>query len=263
AGHRAGRDAVHRTIEAAPSLEIDVLTLYAFSGDNWQRPPAEVSLLMSLFRRTLDAERRRCRREGIRLRVIGRRDRLEPDLVDAIERTEAATADGTTMALRLAIDYSGRDAIVRAAEIAGATRIWGVGLEDEQAAAGRRPASFRRNDPQRRPASFRRNDPQRRPASVRKNDSAREIFRRCLAAAIHDDDTPDVDLLIRTGRELRISDFLLWEAAYAELWFTDRMWPDFSAADLTDAVHAYRGRIRRFGGLTTQESGKEAAHGEV
>ena len=177
AGHKAGADAVRRTVERAPDLGIGILTLYAFSSDNWRRPASEVSALMELLESYLRRETQRCLDNGVRLEVIGRRDRLDPRLVKAIEATEAATALGATLTLRVAVDYSARQAI-----------------------------------------------------------SAGHIG-------------PDVDLLIRTGGEQRLSDFLLWECAYAELIFSRRMWPDFDESDLAGAVREFEARERRFGGL--------------
>jgi len=177
AGHRAGADAVRRTVEAAPDLGVGILTLYAFSSDNWRRPPTEVSALMDLLDIYLRKETRRCQQNGVRLEVIGRRDRLDKRLVAAIERSEAATGTGSTLTLRVAIDYSARDAIL-------------------QGKIG-----------------------------------------------------PDVDLLIRTGGEQRLSDFLLWECAYAELIFSRRMWPDFDVHDLASAIRDFQTRERRFGGV--------------
>ncbi len=177
AGHRAGAQAVRRVVEAAPDLGLRALTLYAFSADNWSRPPSEVAALLRLFARHLRTETPRLATHAVRLSVVGRRDRLPAPLVAAIEAAERATADGGRLHLRLAIDYSARAAI--------------------------------------------------------------------RAGAI----LPDVDLLIRTGGEQRLSDFLLWECAYAELWFTDRMWPDFAGADLAAALADFQARERRFGGL--------------
>ena len=203
AGHRAGADAVRRVTEAASSAGVDLLTLYAFSSDNWKRPRAEVDALMSLFHRFLSAETAKCVEAGVRLNVIGRRDRLTPALVRLIESTEAATAGGSALRLRLAIDYSSRDAIERAT------------------------------------------------CSLCPDSS----FRQRLAFAIHADTAiEDVDLLIRTGREKRLSDFLLFEAAYAELHFSDRLWPDFQGEDLLAALSDFRNRQRRFGTIDDMES---------
>ena len=197
AGHLAGADAVRRTVEAAPGLGVRTLTLFAFSSDNWQRPDREVRALMGLFRRYLSTEANRCAANGIRLSVIGRRDRLSDILVRAIEEAEAMTAAGRDFWLRIAVDYSARDAILRAA------RRW-------RGTAAAEPS--------------------------------RELFSTLLADSPQAGPAPDVDLLIRTGGEKRLSDFLLWECAYAELVFTERMWPDFGAADLADAVREFQGR---------------------
>jgi undecaprenyl diphosphate synthase len=212
AGHRAGAEAVRRVVEAAPSAGIDLLTLYAFSADNWNRPQYEVEALMTLLQRFLATETARCVASGVRLNVIGRRDRLPPALVRLIESSEAATAGGQKLRLRIAIDYSSRDAIARASCDKCSDR----------------------------------------------------SFRHRLSLAINADSIiEDVDLLIRTGREKRLSDFLLFEAAYAELHFSDRLWPDFDASDLLHAVDDYRTRARRFGAVTgdvdaMQSKGAEA-----
>ena len=179
AGHRAGIRAVRPVVEAAPGLGITALTLYAFSADNWKRPEAEVTLLMRLFTHYLRTDTPRLLDNGVRLSVIGRRDRLPTPLIVAITDAEQATAGADRLHLRLAVDYSGREAI-RTGQI-----------------------------------------------------------------------LPDVDLLIRTGGEQRLSDFLLWECAYAELWFTDSMWPDFGPPQLAAAVSDFIARERRFGGLPT------------
>lgn len=200
-GHRAGAKAVSRVVEAARRRGIGTLTLYAFSSDNWRRPAAEVEALMGLFERYLAQEARRCAGNGIRLRVIGRRDRLAPPLVMAIEAAEASTAAGDEMELRIAVDYSGRDAILGAV------------------------ALLPREDP-----------------------PTREAVLLALARA-GQGGAPEVDLLLRTGGERRISDFLLWEVAYAELLFSDRLWPDVGEADLDEALAWFAGRERRFGGL--------------
>ncbi len=200
AGHRAGVDAVRSVIEAAPDAGVDLLTLYAFSSDNWKRPRAEVDVLMSLFQRFLASETAECVEKGVRVNVIGRRDRLTPSLVRLIESTEAATAHGTRLRVRLAVDYSARDAIARAT----------CGVCPEH------------------------------------------TFRQRLSLAVNADSiVEDVDLMIRTGREKRLSDFLLFEAAYAELHFSDCLWPDFRGDDLRRAVADFRSRRRRFGAIAT------------
>jgi undecaprenyl diphosphate synthase len=202
AGHRAGADALRRVVESAPSLGIGTLTLYSFSSDNWQRPPAEVAALMGLFQSYLKMETGRCVKERVRIRMIGRRDRLAPALQKAVAASEAATAACDVLEVRIAVDYSSRDAILDAAMRA----------------------------------------PRRGPIT-------REAFAELLGG------TPDVDLLIRTGGEQRLSDFLLWECAYAELYFTKRMWPDFTRADLESAVAEFDSRERRFGRVPEAAAG--------
>lgn len=211
AGHLAGARATRRAIEAAARLGVETLTLYAFSGDNWRRPPAEVDGLLRLFRRFLAAETARCVSEGVRLTVIGRRDRLPPTLRAAIAGAEEATAAGRRMHLRLAIDYSARDAILRAAAV--------VAPRADAPCADAPCADA-------------------------------EGFAAALGAAYHESaPAPDVDLLVRTGGEQRLSDFLLWEAAYAELWFTPTLWPDFRPAELARALADFAARERRFGAI--------------
>lgn len=199
-GHEAGARTVRTIVEAAPEAGIAMLTLYAFSSDNWKRPPREVGALLALFRRYLDIERERLRGEGIRLSIIGRRDRLPQSLIDAIERTERETMSGRAMHLRIAIDYSGRDAMLAAASLA-------------------------------------------------QDGVSREQFAELLGTIQHGGPARDVDLMIRTGGERRLSDFMLWESAYAELWFTARAWPDFTPELLRNAVHDFGARERRFGAL--------------
>jgi undecaprenyl diphosphate synthase len=201
AGHREGARAVRRVVEAAPPLGVGTLTLYAFSGDNWQRPQGEVNTLMELFRDYFCAEQQRWAEQGIRVSVIGRRDRLSPSLRAAVEVTEAATAGGNTMHLRIAVDYSARDLIVQAAR-----------------------------------------------RLTQRGEISRQEFSRALAEVSYaGSETPEVDLMIRSGGEQRLSDFLLWESAYAELLFAPKMWPDFTGADLQMAVTEFRARERRFG----------------
>jgi len=219
AGHVAGAAAVRRTVEAAPDLGITTLTLYAFSADNWQRPWAEVDHLMGLFESHLRSECPRLVDNGVRLSVIGRRDRLPAGLGNAIEAAESRTSPGTRLHLRIAIDYSARDALVTA--------------------AAAMPAG---------------------------GSTSRDTFSAALARAINaPPGTRDVDLLIRTGGERRLRDFLLWESAYAEMVFTDTAWPDFTARDLESAVREFSTRDRRFGGLPpsahSQEGGSQLEGG--
>jgi len=205
AGHRAGADAVRRTVEAAPELGIRVLTLFAFSSDNWRRPPDEVAGLMQLLAEHLRAETSRCVDNGVRMQVIGRRDRLEGELASAIAQAESATATGEKLDLRIAVDYSGREAIAEA---------------------------------------------------VRHVAQAGLVCRECLEERLG----PPVDLLIRTGGEQRLSDFLLWECAYAELIFSRRMWPDFDVPDLAAAVRQFHARQRRFGAIPPPREIRATSH---
>jgi len=204
-GHIAGAAAVRRTVTAAPALGITTLTLYAFSSDNWRRPPSEVDNLMQVFQAYLDAEGDHLRDRQVRLSVIGRRDRLSPSLTRSIAQAEDLTRQGTALHLRLAIDYSARHGLLAAAE------------------------------------------------RLAKGSPTSEAFERSLCEAIHaPSGTRDVDLLVRTGGEHRLSDFLLWESAYAELYFTDVLWPDFTANDLAFGVQAFAARERRYGALGTK-----------
>jgi undecaprenyl diphosphate synthase len=201
AGHRAGARAVRRVVRAAPGLGIRTLTLFAFSADNWQRPAGEVDGLMRLFETYLRREVVRCRENGVRINVIGRRDRLPARVVAAIDAAEHSTAAGATLHLRIAVDYSARESLVRASAL----------LPPGGAA------------------------------------SAGELA-RALGRAIHSEPpVGDVDLLVRTSGEQRLSDFLLWECAYAELVFTKVEWPDFGRDDLASALADFRSRERRFG----------------
>jgi len=205
AGHRAGAAAVRRTVVAAPLHGIGLLTLYAFSSDNWRRPPAEVDHLMRLFRRHLASAADRCAHQGVRVSVIGRRDRLPAALVAQIEAIESRTRAGRRLHLQLAVDYSSRDGILNAAS-----------------EAIRHP-----------------------PAAL-----SRQQLGSLIARGVHaTEPILDVDLVIRTGGEQRLSDFLLWESAYAELLFTPCLWPDFDATQLAAAMAQFHGRERRYGGL--------------
>jgi undecaprenyl diphosphate synthase len=210
AGHRAGVQAVRRVVEAAPDFGIKMLTLFAFSSDNWTRPRDEVKSLMWLLRGYLRSETRRFIDSGARLIVIGRRDRLPAPMCAEIRGVERATAHGRRLTVRVAIDYSSRDSILLAASKLPAGQL-----------------------------------------------SAREDFARLIACP-----HSDVDLLIRTGGEQRLSDFMLWESAYAELLFTNLMWPEFGADELGAAVEEFHRRERRFGALTISKLNAASAPGE-
>ena len=201
AGHRAGAEAVRRVVAAAPRLGISTLTLYALSSANWKRPAAEVQTILRLLHEYLLAETTHCVDEGVRLSFLGRRDRIPPALREAVKDAEAATANGTRLHLRLAVDYSAREAIFHAAcRYYKATEL--------------SPESF-----------------------------------GAVLAEVSRSGAPDVDLLIRTGGEQRLSDFLLWECAYAELLFVEKRWPDFEAADLEAAIREFLRRERTRGAL--------------
>jgi undecaprenyl diphosphate synthase len=202
-GHRAGAKSVDAVVETAARMGIATLTLYAFSAANWQRPSAEVNALMSLFRRYLGTRTRQCLSESIRINVIGRRDRLQPELLEAVEHAEWATASCSRMDLRIAIDYSSQRSL---------------------AEAGRHHAGHDR--------------------------SGLQSFAQSLAAIDHSPKgAPEVDLLIRTGGEQRLSDFMLWESAYAELYFTECPWPDFGRVQFEHALAEFARRRRTFGNV--------------
>jgi undecaprenyl diphosphate synthase len=206
AGHRAGVAPVRRVVERSLDLDIARLTLYAFSSDNWHRPASEVRSIFWLLRAFLRLETGRLKRRGVRLQVIGRRDRLPKAVLREIEKAESITAAGLCLSLCVAIDYSARDAIARAAIGVNASLLNGESPEPD-------------------------------------------LFQTLLAQALTREGG-EVDLLIRTGGEKRLSDFLLWESAYAELLFTDCMWPDFDSADFDAALDEFLRRNRRYGGLT-------------
>ena len=202
-GHRSGIETARRIVEAAPDHGVGTLTLFAFSSDNWRRPAREVASLMRLFHAYLRAEVETCITRGIRLSIIGQRDRLPLPLRAAVQAAEAATAGGDLLHLRVAVDYSARQAIMRAA------CRWNTAAE---------PSC--------------------------------ETFARLLGEVDHTGaPVPDVDLLIRTGGEQRLSDFLLWECAFAEFVFLQKRWPEFVPADLEAAVKEFHHRERTRGGL--------------
>jgi undecaprenyl diphosphate synthase len=201
-GHEAGVEAIRRVVEAAPAQGVGTLTLYAFSTDNWRRPKMEVAGLMALLKYYLANEVESLFKNGVRLTVIGRRDRLPDGIAAAIGDAEAATLSCNALHLRIAIDYSARDAI-----LAAATKLAG---------------------------------------QISSQTPSRERFSDLVTGEAG---LRDVDLIIRTSGEKRLSDFLLWEGAYAELHFTERMWPEFDADDLAEALRSFHRRERRFGGL--------------
>ena len=199
-GHRAGIDAVRDVVETSARLGIGVLTLYAFSLENWKRPPSEVSTLMALLKRYLRLELKTLLSNNIRFHVVGRSDELAPDIQRELQQAEARTADRTGMLFNIALNYGGR------AEIVDAVR-----------------------------------------AVVRDGVAVDDVSEEAIAARLYAPDIPDPDLLIRTGGELRVSNFLLWQVAYAEMWATPVLWPDFAVADLDAAIASYASRERRFG----------------
>jgi len=207
AGHRAGIASVRRVVERALDLGIGRLTLYAFSADNWRRPASEVETIFWLLRAFLRLETERLLRRGVRLQVIGRRDRLAKAVLNEIEKSEEATETGHNLHLCVAIDYSSRDAITNAA------------MATARSLANDGPPSA-------------------------------STFRQSLVENLMPSGS-EVDLLIRTGGEKRLSDFLLWECAYAELVFTNRMWPEFDQNDLDTALDEFNRRERRFGEVPT------------
>lgn len=207
-GHRAGVAAVRRLEEAASRHGITTLTLFAFSSGNWRRPKEEVDELLRIFRNFLRDGTAEWSRSGVRVQVIGRRDRLPADLREAIEGAEKGITAGTGLHLRFAVDYSAREAALIAARQAC------EGASTPQAPFG-----------------------------------SDESLARLVSEVAGTFGAPEVDLLIRTGGEMRLSDCLLWESPYAELVFTDRLWPDFDSSDLTLAMLEFHSRSRRFGGV--------------
>ncbi|HLJ61723.1 MAG TPA: isoprenyl transferase [bacterium] len=205
-GHREGREAIRRTLEGARECGVEILTLYAFSTENWRRPPEEVQALMSLLIETLELEAEGLNRNGVRFRASGLIAEMPDDVQGALARVIALTRDNTSVTLNLALNYGGRreltEAARRLAEAVAARRL-SVDAIDEDA----------------------------------------------MASRLFAPDLPDPDLLIRTGGEQRLSNFLLWQAAYAELYFTDVRWPDFGKLDLFAAIREFQGRDRRFGGV--------------
>jgi len=201
-GHRAGIDSVRDIVESSARLGIKVLTLYAFSVENWKRPVTEVSTLMSLLKRYLRLELNTLLKNDIRFRVIGREEELSPDVRGELKMAEEQTARNTGMIFNIALNYGGRAEIVEAARRAISSGIAAADLDEQH-------------------------------------------FGNLLYTA----GQPDPDLLIRTSGEIRVSNFLLWQIAYAEIWVTDTLWPDFRTPHLLEAILAYQKRDRRYGGI--------------
>ncbi|MFQ5702650.1 MAG: polyprenyl diphosphate synthase [Gemmatimonadales bacterium] len=205
-GHMAGIESVRDVVRGAPALGVTTLTLYAFSSDNWKRPAAEVGRLFWLLREYCRSEARELIENGVKVTAIGRRDRMPRQAREALEQLESASASGTTLHLRLALDYSSRFVISRAAaELAKAVERGTLAPEE----------------------------------------ISPELMHRQIVSGAR-----DLDLLVRTAGEQRLSDFLLWEAAYAELYYTTTLWPDFRRSDLALALSEFAQRERKFGGLT-------------
>ena len=209
-GHRAGVNALKRTVEAAPELGIEWLTVFGFSTENWRRPQSEVSELMGLLKSYVRSDLARMEREGVRLRVIGQRTGLSPDILEIIQDAEARTRHNDRFQLQVAFNYGGR------ADIAEAARRYAIAVRDGLASA----------------------------------DTLDEAgFERFLSTAAG----PPPDLIVRTSGEQRISNFLLWEAAYAELVFQDVLWPDYGPESLRAAVDEFQARERRYGGAEVDD----------
>ena len=205
-GHEAGAQAVRRVSESACRQGISILTLFAFSSENWKRPPQEIRILFNLFRRYLVSERQNLIQNDIRISAFGRRDRISPLVSEALSATEEATRGCKWLHLRIALDYGSRYEIVEAARrIAGEVQHRKLKLED--------------------------------------------ITEDLLAQKLADEVIPDPDLIIRTSGEQRLSNFLLWQAAYSELFFSPKLWPDFDEGDLEEALADFRSRTRKFGAL--------------
>ncbi len=203
-GHRAGVAALRRTVEGAANLGIGRLTVFGFSTENWRRPRHEVSELMSLLKTYFESDLERLEREGVRVRIVGRRTGLEPDILDIVERAESRTAKNERFVLQVAFNYGGR------ADIVDAARKFAEAVRQGRAAP---------------------------------DDLDETLFEACLSTA----EAPAPDLIVRTSGEQRLSNFLLWECAYAELIFQDVYWPDYGAEHLKAALADYHSRERRYG----------------
>ncbi|KQZ16711.1 UDP pyrophosphate synthase [Mesorhizobium sp. Root552] len=211
AGHRAGVEALRKTVRAAPQLGISYLTVYAFSSENWSRPKSEVSDLMGLLKLFIRRDLAELHQNGVRVRVVGDKASLQTDIRGLLEEAETLTANNDALTLVIAFNYGGRDEIVRTAQKLAL-------------------------------------------AAVRGEISIDSISTESFAASLDTAGIPDPELVIRTSGELRLSNFLLWQAAYSELVFLPCYWPDFSQDHLADALRDFAGRERRFGGLAPREA---------
>ena len=210
AGHKQGAEAVRRIVKAAGELDVEYLTLFGFSSENWSRPESEVKDLMNLLRYYLRGETAELHKNGARLKVIGDRQRLDDDIVRMIENAEDLTENNKAITVVIALNYGGRNDIVQAVQ-----RLHNAHIDEKLAA---------------------------------------ETIEAQLPGFLMTQGIPDPDLLIRTSGEQRISNFLLWQCAYSELYFTDTLWPDFDKTDLQAAIEEFAGRERRFGALSHQEA---------
>jgi len=209
AGHRAGIHSVRETVETAARLKMQVLTLYAFSVENWKRPAGEVATLMRLLKEFLKKELKTLLRNNIRFETLGRINELDPSIQKELALAKARTAENTGLLFNVALNYGGRAELVDAVNL----------LLDRKA---------------------------------NNNGSTLEVDEAIFASCLYTAGLPDPDLMVRTSGELRISNFLLWQIAYAEIWVTDTLWPDFRMKDFFEAIVAYQKRDRRYGGLSTQ-----------
>ena len=208
AGHQRGVDSVRRTTEEAARLEIEQLTLYCLSSENWKRPQTEINFLMHLLEQYMIEERATIMENNVRVRMLGRRNDIPEQVLQELDKTVALSSQNTGLWLNLAINYGGR------AELVDATRAIARDLQAERI-------------------------------------SADNIDEQTISDRLYTASAPDPDLLIRTAGEMRISNFLLWQISYAEIWVTDKCWPEFDEATLHDAIRAYAARKRRFGGLSS------------
>lgn len=206
-GHKRGVQRVKEITEAASSIGIEVLSLYAFSIENWTRPEDEVSVIMGLLETSLKGEFINFMKEGVRFRVIGNRDKLPENIKSIIEGVEQTTKKNSKLILQCALSYSGRDEIIRAIRMA-----------------------------------------------INKGLTPENITEECIGGLLDTAGTPDPDLIIRTSGEQRLSNFLLWQSAYAEFYFTSTLWPDFTKEELLEAIHEYQMRDRRFGRVSVPKA---------